>query len=161
MALLLSLQSKITHNEEKISCIREQNPQISGLAFSGAGARGGSASAPECRLALPDTTLLLKDADSAGHALPAVRPYVPGAPLVLVPPPPVPVERQGPAEKDKGVAGTGSGGAKASKATAAAGTAADTAGKPTKKVNHTHTLLMCAVNMLSLLWSSLCESLHH
>ena len=57
MAVLLSLQGKIARNEEKISAIREQNPQINALAFGTSTTKGntsGSGSAPECRVAVPD-----------------------------------------------------------------------------------------------------------
>jgi hypothetical protein len=106
MAILLSLQSKVTRNEEKLSAIREQNPHINAMAYGSSGmfgAKGSISSASEgCRLAIPDTALLLRDAD--GPSLAGLKPYVPAAPLVLVPPPPVPAEKAGGAG-DKGAAG--------------------------------------------------------
>jgi hypothetical protein len=141
MAVLLSLQGKIARNEEKISAIREQNPQINALAFGTSTTKGntsGSGSAPECRVAVPDAAFLVKESDSGGQGLPVMKPYVPAAPLVLVPPPVVPVEKQATTDKEKGGGGGGSGGggSKASKSAAASGGSGstDTVAKPAKKV---------------------------
>lgn len=133
MAILLTLQSKIARNEEKISSIREQNPHINAVAFGGisSGSRGGSSAAsgraPECRVAVPDSAYLVKDSDGSGQGLPVMKPYVPAAPLVLVPPPPLPVEKHGAGDKEKG--GT------ASKASKSGAGGADAAGKTTKKTS--------------------------
>lgn len=161
MATLLALQSKVTSNEEKISAIREHNPHINSAAygnmFGAKGAPSGSShGAPVCRLAIPDTTFLLnKDSDSsggsgsssgagAGHGLPAcvLKPYVPAAPHLLVPPPPVPVEKtsaSGEKGDKSGGGGGGSGsaigaGSKAGSKGSAAATASDPSAKPPKKV---------------------------
>ena len=90
-----------------------------------------STGAPECRLVVPDTAFLVRDSDSGGQGLPVIKPYVPAAPLVLVPPPAAPVEKQGPGDKDKGGA-SGSG---------KAGAGTDAAGKPAKKVSVINVLL--------------------
>ena len=156
MVILLSLQSKVTSNEEKISAIRDQNPHVNSAAYGNMFGAKGTASgschgASECRLAIPDTTLLLnKDSDSSsggsssagGHGLPpcVLKPYVPGAPHLLVPPPSAPVEKLTGEKGDKGdkdekstASGGGSGTSKAGNKGSA--TATDPSGKPPKKVS--------------------------
>lgn len=138
MAILLSLQNKVARNDEKIASIRELNPNINTMAFGTAAdwKKSGSAGRPpECRLVVPDTAFLVKESDSSGQGLPVMKPYVPGAPLVLVPPPPVPVDKQGAAgEKDKGGAAGASKTSKGAVGGAAAATGTDAVGKPVKKV---------------------------